>query len=83
MSTTKIYEYPKSLPVVLGKRAAVFLLIGVIGFLLVKVVGPILQTGPEYVVEAIISGIPLLLAAGCAITALTLAIVHRMRRSAA
>ncbi|MGC2941370.1 MULTISPECIES: hypothetical protein [unclassified Brevibacterium] len=82
MSTTQIYQYPKPLPVVLGKRAALFLFIGVIGFLLVKVVGPILQTGPEYVVEAIISGIPLLISAGCAITALTLAIVHRMRHTA-
>ena len=81
MSTTQINQYPKSLPVVLRTRAGLFLLIGVLGFLLVKVVGPILQTGPEYVVEAIVSGIPLLIAAVCAITALTLAIVHRMRRS--
>ncbi|MEY9259538.1 hypothetical protein ABH903_002571 [Brevibacterium epidermidis] len=81
MSTTQAYQYPKPLTVILGKRAALFLFIGVLGFLLVKVVGPILQTGPEYVVEAIVSGIPLLIAAVCAITALTLAIVHRMRRS--
>lgn len=82
MSTSQIYQYPKPLPVVLGKRAALFLFIGVIGFLLVKIVGPILQTGPEYVVEWIVSGIPLLNAGGCAISALTLAIVHRLRRSA-
>ena len=81
MSTTQAYQYPKPLKVILGKRAALFLFIGVLGFLLVKVIGPILQTGPEYVVEAIVSGIPLLIAAVCAITALTLAIVHRMRRS--
>ncbi|KHS53246.1 hypothetical protein [Brevibacterium linens] len=81
MSTTQAYQYPKPLTVILGKRAALFLFIGVLGFLLVKVIGPILQTGPEYVVEAIVSGIPLLIAAVCAITALTLAIVHRMRRS--
>ena len=66
---------------ILGKRAALFLFIGVLGFLLVKVIGPVLQTGAEYVVEAMVSGIPLLIAAGCAITALTLTIVHRMRRS--
>ena len=81
MSTTQAYQCPKPLTVILGKRAALFLFIGVLGFLLVKVIGPILQTGPEYVVEAIVSGIPLLIAAVCAITALTLAIVHRMRRS--
>lgn len=81
MSTTQAYQYPKPLTVILGKRAALFLFIGVLGFLLVKVIGPIPQTGPEYVVEAIVSGIPLLIAAVCAITALTLAIVHRMRRS--
>ena len=81
MSTTQAYQYPKPLTVILGKRAALFLFIGVLGFLLVKVIGPILQTGPEYVVEAMVSGIPLLIAAGCAITALTLTIVHRMRRS--
>ena len=81
MSTTQINQYPKSLPVVLRTRAGIFLLIGVLGFLLVKVVGPVLQTGPEYVVEAVVSGIPLLIAAGCAITALAVAIVHRMRRS--
>ena len=80
MSTTQIYQSPQPLQVV-GKSAALFLFLGVLGFLFVKVVGPILQTGPEYVVEAIVSGIPLLIAAVCAITALTLAIVHRMRRS--
>ena len=81
MSTTQNHAAPKSLPVILGKRAAVFLLIGILGFLFVKVVGPILQTGPEYVIEAIVSGVPLLIAAGCAVTALTLTIVHRIRRS--
>ena len=81
MSTTQAYQYPKPLTVILGKRAALFLFIGVLGFLLVKVIGPVLQTGAEYVVEAMVSGIPLLIAAGCAITALTLTIVHRMRRS--
>ena len=81
MSTTQAYQYPKPLTVILGKRAALFLFIGVLGFLLVKVIGPVLQTGAEYVVEAMVSGIPLLIAAGCAVSALTLAIVHRMRRS--
>ena len=81
MSTTQTYQYPKTLPVVLGKRAALFLFIGVLGFLLVKIVGPIFQTGPEYVIEAIVSGVPLLIAAGCAVTVLTLTIVHRIRRS--
>ena len=81
MSTTQIYQSPQPLQVVLGRSAALFLFLGVLGFLFVKVVGPILQTGPEYVIEAIVSGVPLLIAAGCAITALTLAIVHRMRRS--
>ena len=81
MSTTQAYQYPKPLTVILGKRAALFLFIGVLGFLLVKVIGPILQTGAEYVVEAMVSGIPLLIAAGCAVSALALAIVHRMRRS--
>ncbi|WP_169251465.1 hypothetical protein [Brevibacterium sp. 'Marine'] len=83
MSTTQTYQYPKTLAVVLGKRAALFLFIGVLGFLLVKIVGPILQSGPEYVVEAVVSGIPLLIAAGSAIAALTLAIVHRVRHKAA
>lgn len=83
MSTTQINQYPKPLPVVLGKRAALFLFIGVLGFLFVKVVGPILQTGPEYVIEAVISGIPLLIAAGCAIAALTVSIVHRVRHTRA
>ncbi|MGC3020906.1 MULTISPECIES: hypothetical protein [unclassified Brevibacterium] len=83
MSTNQIYQHPKPLHVVLGRRAGLFLLIGVLGFLFVKIIGPILQTGPELVVEAIISGIPLLLAAGCAITAAALAIVHWMRHSAA
>lgn len=82
MSTTQTNQYPKPLAVVLGKRAALFLFIGVLGFLLVKVVGPVLQTGPEYVVEAVVSGIPLLIAAGCAITALAVAIVHRVRTKA-
>lgn len=82
MSTTQTNQYPRPLAVVLGKRAALFVFIGVLGFLLVKVVGPVLQTGPEYVVEAVVSGIPLLIAAGCAITALTLAIVHRVRTKA-
>lgn len=83
MSTTQTYQYPKSLTVILGKRAALFLFIGVLGFLLVKVVGPVLQSGPEYVVEAAVSGIPLLIAAACAITALAQAIVHRVRHKAA
>lgn len=82
MSTNQIYQYPKPLQVVLGKRAGLFLLIGVLGFLLVKVVGPLLQTGPEYVVLSIISGIPLLIAAICAVTALALLAVHRMRHTA-
>jgi hypothetical protein len=82
MSTTQTNQYPRPLAVVLGKRAALFLFIGVLGFLLVKVVGPVLQTGPEYVVEAVVSGIPLLIAAGCAITALAVAIVHRVRTKA-
>lgn len=82
MSTTHIPEYPKSLPVRLGKTAAFFLFIAILGFLLVKVVGPILRTGPEYVVEAVVSGIPLLIAVGCAITALALAIAHRARHKA-
>ena len=81
MSTTQAYQYPKPLTVILGKRAALFLFIGVLGFLLVKVIGPVLQTGAEYVVEAMVSGIPLLIAAGSAVSALALAIVHRMRRS--
>ncbi|KAB1948262.1 hypothetical protein [Brevibacterium linens] len=83
MSTTQTYQHSKTLPVVLGKRTALFLFIGVLGFLLIKIVGPILQSGPEYVVEAIVSGIPLLIAAGSAIAALTLAVVHRVRRKAA
>ena len=83
MSTTEIYQYPKPLPVVLGKRAAFFFFLAVIGFLLVKVVGPLLQTSPEYVVESIVSGIPLLIAIVTAITALTIAVVRRMRRTAA
>ncbi|SDT10355.1 hypothetical protein SAMN04489752_3365 [Brevibacterium siliguriense] len=83
MSTTQTYQSPKSLPVVLGKRAAVFLFVGVLGFLLIKVVGPILQTGPEYVVEAVVSGIPLLIALGCAIAALAMAVVRRARHKAA
>ncbi|MCU4296311.1 hypothetical protein D3I60_04310 [Brevibacterium permense] len=82
MSTTQTYQYPKPLAVVLGKRAALFLFIGVLGFLLVKVVGPVLQTGPEYFVEAIVSGIPLLIAAGCAISTLAVAVVHRVRHRA-
>lgn len=80
MSTTRVPDYPKSLPVRLGKRAAFFLFIAILGFLLVKVVGPLLQTGPEYVVEAIISGVPLLIAAGCAIAAVTAKIVESLRR---
>lgn len=64
MSTTPIYQSPQPLQVVLGKRAALFLFLGVLGFLLIKVVGPILQAGPEYVIEAIVSGVPLLIAAG-------------------
>ena len=83
MSTTQNHAAPKSLPVILGKRAAIFLLIGILGFLFVKVVGPILQTGPELVVESIISGVPLLIAAGCAIAALTAKLVKSLRRSAA
>lgn len=82
MSTTQTNQYPRPLAVVLGKRAALFLFIGVLGFLLVKVVGPILQTGPEYAIEAIVSGVPLLIAAGCAVTALAVAIVHRVRTKA-
>lgn len=66
MSTTQISPQQKPLHVVLRTRAGFFLLIGVLGFLLVKIVGPVLQTGPEYVVEAIISGIPLLISVGCA-----------------
>ena len=81
MSTTQTNQYPKPLTVILGKRAALFLFIGVLGFLLVKVIGPVLQTGAEYVVEAMVSGIPLLIAAGCAVSALALAVVHRVRRS--
>ncbi|WP_172175125.1 hypothetical protein [Brevibacterium sp. CT2-23B] len=83
MSTTQTYQYPKPLAVVLGKRAALFLFIGVLGFLLVKIVGPVLQTGPEYVLEAAVSGIPLLIAAGCAVSALALAVVHKVRHRAA
>ena len=83
MSTTQTYQHPKPLAVVLGKRAALFLFIGVLGFLLVKVIGPVLQTGAEYVVEAMVSGIPLLIAAGCAVSALALAVVHRVRHRAA
>ena len=83
MSTTQTYQHPTTLPVILGKRAAIFLLIGILGFLFVKVVGPILQTGPELVVESIISGVPLLIAAGCAIAALTAKLMRSLRRSAA
>ncbi|WP_025777043.1 hypothetical protein [Brevibacterium sp. VCM10] len=83
MSTTQTYQHPKTLPVVLGKRAALFLFIGVLGFLFVKIVGPILQSGPEYVVEAVVSGIPLLIAVGCAVSALALAVVHKVRHRAA
>ena len=83
MSTTQIYQSPQPLQVVLGKSAALFLFLGVLGFLFVKVVGPILQTGPEYVIEAIVSGVPLLIAAGCAVSALALAVVHRVRHRAA
>ena len=79
MSTTQISQQQKPLHVVLHTRAGIFLLIGALGFLLVKIVGPVLQTGPEYVVEAIISGIPLLISASCALTALALAVVHRVR----
>jgi hypothetical protein len=82
MSTTQNHAAPKSLPVVLGQRAAVFLLIGILGFLFVKVVGPILQTGPELVVEAIISGVPLLIAAGCGVAAVTVKFATSLRRSA-
>ena len=83
MSTTQTYQHPTTLPVILGKRAALFLFIGVLGFLFVKIVGPILQSGPEYVVEAAVSGIPLLIAAGCAVSALALAVVHKVRHRAA
>ena len=83
MSTTQIYQSPQPLQVVLGKNAALFLFLGVLGFLFVKVVGPILQTGPELVVESIISGVPLLIAAGCAIAAVTAKLVKSLRRSAA
>ncbi|GAA1521342.1 hypothetical protein [Brevibacterium permense] len=83
MSTTQISQQQKPLHVVLRTRARIFLLIGVLGFLLVKIVGPVLQTGPEYVVEAIISGIPLLISASCALTALALAVVRRVRDRAA
>ena len=83
MSTTQINQYPKSLPVVLRTRAGIFLLIGVLGFLLVKVVGPILQTGPELVVESFVSGVPLLIAAGCGVAAVTAKLLRSVRRSAA
>ncbi|UVI36876.1 hypothetical protein [Brevibacterium spongiae] len=83
MSRYNVNGTLKSLQVRLGKSAAFFLLLGVLGFLLVKVVGPILQTGPELVVEAIISGTPLLIALGCAIAALTVSLVHRVRHTAA
>ncbi|WP_426936630.1 hypothetical protein ACQE2J_16270 [Brevibacterium sp. LE-L] len=82
MSTTRVPDYPKSLPVRLGKRAAFFLFIAILGFLFVKVVGPLLQTGPELVVESIVSGVPLLIAAGCAIAAVTAKLLRSIRRSA-
>jgi hypothetical protein len=83
MNTPKVNDRPKSLSIRLGRSVALFLLIGILGFLFVKVVGPILQTGPELVVESIISGVPLLIAAGCAITAVTAKLVKSLRRSAA
>ncbi|WP_181274524.1 hypothetical protein [Brevibacterium oceani] len=79
MSRYNVNGTLKSLPVRLGKSAAFFFLLGVLGFLLVKIVGPILQTGPEYVVESVISGVPLLLAAGCAIAALSVKAVAGLR----
>ena len=82
MNTPKVNDRPKSLSIRLGRSAALFLLIGILGFLFVKVVGPILQTGPELVVESIISGVPLLIAAGCAIAAVTAKLVKSIRRSA-
>ena len=80
MNTPAANDRPKSLSIRLGRSAALFLLIGILGFLLVKVLGPLLQTGPECVVEAIISGVPLLIAAGCAIAAVTAKIVESLRR---
>lgn len=83
MNTRNDRLVQKSLSIRLGKTAAFFLFIGILAFLFVKVVGPILQTGPELVVEAIISGVPLLIAAGCAIAAVTAKLVKSMRHSPA
>lgn len=82
MNPHNVNEGQKSLPIRLGKTAALFVFIGILGFLFIKVVGPILQTGPELVVEGILSGVPLLIAAGCGIAAVTAKIAasaHRAR----
>lgn len=83
MNTRNDKTEQKSLPIRLGKTAAFFLFIGILGFLFVKIVGPILQTGPELVVEAIISGVPLLIAAGCAVSAVTVKLVKSVHHSPA
>lgn len=82
MSTQNVTEYPgwpRPLPTRLGKTALFFLAIAIVTFLFVKIVGPLLQTTPELVVEAIISGVPLLIAIGCAIAALVVKISRSVR----
>lgn len=83
MSIQNVRDYPKSLTIRLGKTAALFLFISIIAFLLVKIVGPILQTSPELVVESLISGVPLLIAIGCAIAAIIAKIVKSLHHAAA
>lgn len=76
MNTHSIEDIQRSRPNRLGKTAGVFLIVAILAFLLVKIVGPILQTGPELAVEAIISGVPLLIAIGCAIAAIVAKIAN-------
>jgi hypothetical protein len=84
MSTTPIYQYPKPLPVRLGKTAGLFLGLSLVGYLFVIIFGSILKTGPELVAESIIAGTPLLLiAAGCAVAAVSVKVAESLRRSAA
>lgn len=84
MSTQNVTEYPgwpRPLPTRLMKTAAFFLFIAILAFLFVKVVGPLLQTGPELVVESLISGVPLLIAIGCAVSALVVKISRTVRHA--
>ncbi|HCG55736.1 MULTISPECIES: hypothetical protein [Brevibacterium] len=76
MSTSNVRERPGTLPARLVKTAGLFLAISMVTFAAVNILANMFQHPFIMIVEAVVVGVPFLVAVGCAVGAVVAKIVQ-------